>query len=133
MAGTKGRSGGKRVGAGRKPGVKNQKGKAKKEVTLKLSGKLLEAAEAAAAMAKKHGYTVDQFLLGIVYADKKILAGADTIPLELRERVAQRWQEYINPKVTEQNITVSHGPAIGLPARREDPALKVVKGGKKKG
>ena len=137
MAGQKGRSGGSRPGSGPKKGTKYKKQPRKvKKVTLELTGNLLEATEAADFMAEKFGYTVDQFLLAIIYNDTEFLGIEDGIRLDIRERVAQKWQQYIqtNKTISEDGLTKPQKRAINLPPiNGQDPALEIVQGGKKKG
>lgn len=81
--------------------------------------------------AKKYGKTVDDILLGLIYARE------DDIPMKMtaRERIGaiKVFKEFAQAKTSEQNITVQHQtePAISLPEQDEDPALKVVAGGQK--
>jgi hypothetical protein len=83
--------------------------------------------------AKQTGYDIDDFLLAVVGGDNEKI-GADPIALKDRIACAKLWKEYTMARVSEQNVTVSEypGPVIGLPERRPDPALAVVKGGKHK-
>jgi hypothetical protein len=79
--------------------------------------------------AKEEGKTLIGTLLDIAYAkvDGKV---------SVRDRIAavETIWKFTTPKSSEQNINVHHsrGPAIYLPAKKEDPALKLVTGGKGK-
>jgi hypothetical protein len=115
--------GGKRPGAGRPIGSSR-----KNKITLELTPDLIETIE---TMAEKYGYTIDQFLLAIVYKDEEILPGAESIPLALRVQVAIQLKNFM--KVSRQEIEISdkRQSPFNLPPLKEDPALKLVKGGKK--
>jgi hypothetical protein len=70
-------------------------------------------------------------LLGVSDNHKEKI-GASDIPLRDRITCAKIWKEYTMALVWEQNVNISEftGPAIMLPPMQEDPALKIVKGGK---
>ena len=109
--------GGYRPGAGSKP----------KSLTDKQVRAMLKTAR---KYAKKYGKTVDDILLGLIYARE------DDIPMKMtaRERIGaiKVYKEFAQAKTSEQNITVQHQtePAISLPAIEDDPGLTVVSGGK---
>jgi hypothetical protein len=81
--------------------------------------------------AKETGYDVDGFLLAVIGNDREKI-GATDIPLRDRITCAKIWKEYTMARISEQNVNVTkqEGPAIMLPPMQEDPALKIVKGGK---
>lgn len=117
MSGQSGRSGGKRLGAGRKP----------KYVTNEYQrSKLLKKAK---KWAKELGRDEDDVLLAVIHGQQD--KGWE---LNYRDRIAayEIFKKYTQePEASEQNINISRGPAIGLPPLRQDPALEVVKGGRK--
>ena len=113
MAGTKGRSGGKRVGAGRKrekkttsEGVKNNYVKAAKKI------------------AKEMGMTIEEAYLLMIFNPKV----QDTV----KASIMKSYNDAMISKESIQNLTVTkdRGMAVRLPPKKEDPALKVVKGSK---
>ena len=121
--------GGARPGAGR---PRKKKPIHSKKITLKLPGDLLEGSEAIDKMAEKHGYTIDQFLLAIVYKDKEILPGAESISLALRVQVATQIKNFDRTSKQQIEIDDKRQPPFNLPPLKEDPALKIVDGGKNK-
>jgi hypothetical protein len=110
--------GGARPGAGRKT----------KPVSVRQLNAMLRKGR---KWAKKTGYDVDEFLLAVVGGNKEKI-GATEIHLRDRITCAKIWKEYTMTKVSDQNINVTKqsGPVIGLPPIREDPALKIMAGGK---
>lgn len=80
--------------------------------------------QAAAKFAKKHGMTVQEAILDMIM-DPDV---QDTC----RVAAAKLYNEALIAKETVSDVTVTQnkGPAVGLPALKGDPALKVV-GGKK--
>ncbi|UCE55762.1 MAG: hypothetical protein JSV31_10010 [Desulfobacterales bacterium] len=122
--------GGARPGAGR-PKKKNPVNSKKISLTLKLPGDFLEGSEAFEKMAQKHGFSIDQFILAIVYADKDILPGVKSFPLSLRAQIAMQLKNFT--KVSHQKIEIDdkRQKPFNLPPLKEDPALKIVDGGKK--
>ena len=109
MAGTKGRSGGKREGAGRPRQIKT------------ISDKAIEAWAAAGRKIKKEtGESVE-------YQALKIFLDPNE-PVTLRKAALEAYQSSLVIKKPE-NKTETHnypGPAIMLPPNNEDPALKIV-------
>ncbi|MFC1877500.1 hypothetical protein ACFL2E_09565, partial [Thermodesulfobacteriota bacterium] len=60
--------------------------------------------------------------------------GADKVPLRDRIACAKLFKEFAMARVSESNVNVSdmtYGPRISLPPVRRDPALEIVKSGKK--
>jgi hypothetical protein len=113
--------GGSRPGAGRKT----------KPASIRQVNAMLQKGE---RWAENTGYDVDEFLLAVIGGDKKLL-GVKEVPLKDRITCAKIWKDFTMSRVTEheQNINIndsSRKPVIYLPALKEDPALKVVKGGK---
>jgi hypothetical protein len=108
--------GGKRAGSGPK---KKEKGSSEY-----VKDNYITAAE---KLAKKHKKTIEEALLEMMF-DQDV---QDTV----KASIAKTYNDALISRETEQNINVTQnsGPAIGLPPSREDPALKVVKGGKKEG
>lgn len=83
--------------------------------------------------AKETGYDVDDFLLAVIGADNEMLQ-INRVTLKERITCAKIWKDFTMSKVTEQNVNINQhkSPIIGLPPiEGEDPALKVVDGGKK--
>lgn len=80
--------------------------------------------------AKEKGQSINDILLDIIYTDHK---RSKTVTVKDRLAAIKLWKDFTMSKVSEQNVNVQtvQGPSIGLPPMREDPALKVVKGGKK--
>lgn len=80
--------------------------------------------------AKEEGKTLIGTLLDIAYA-KVDEIGAK---ISVRDRIAavEAIWKFTTPKSSEHNINVndSRGPAIYLPVKKEDPALRLVTGGK---
>ena len=79
---------------------------------------------AARKFAKDNGMTVEQVVLNMI-ADKSI---QDAV----RVAAAKLYNEALIAKVTEKNVEITEhkAPAIGLPAVKEDPAFKILSGGK---
>lgn len=116
MAGVKGRSGGKREGAG---GVKQIK-------TISESAKR-RWESAARAFRKRHGMTVEEYTLELM--------AQEGVQHSVKVACAKLYSEALIAKETESTVRVqkSIGPEIRpvrLPPRNEDPALKVLQGGK---
>ena len=112
MSGQKGRSGGLRPGAGRRP-KNNNVSETQKE-------KWLEAAE---QLAEAHGKTVEFVILEMVY-DKDVqdsvrIAAAKLYTDALIERCP----------ASDVNAVGQLGPVIGLPPLRQDPALRIIQDG----
>jgi hypothetical protein len=118
MSGKLKRWGGARSGAGRP----------KKSTSARQLAKMERAAR---KWAKETGYDVDGFLLAVIGNDKEKI-GATDIPLRDRITCAKIWKEYTMARISEQNVNVTkqEGQVIMLPPMKEDPALKIVKGGK---
>lgn len=95
------------------------------------NGDLIDGEDAIEEIAQKHDYTIDQFLLGIVYADRDVLPGSESIPLVLRKDVAIQLKNFMKVSKQEINISDNRQAPFNLPPLKEDPALKLVKGGKK--
>ena len=74
---------------------------------------------------------IDEILLDFIYGKQ-----GKGWKMTVRDRLAAiaLFKNCTMTKTSEQNINVnqSTGPVIGLPPRREDPALKIVDGGKNK-
>ena len=131
--------GGARAGAGRP----------KQSISIRQLNAMLRKAR---KWAKQTGYDVDEFLLAVIGANKKLL-GIDEVPLRERITCVKIWKDFTMSKVSEQNINVNQdtetGPAIYrvndrgekvlirgrgpicLPEQRPDSALEVINGGKK--
>lgn len=115
MAGKTGRSGGSRPGAGRPRKVKTVSARTKNNYI-----------RAARKLAKEKGMTFEEYMLRVAW-------DADTQD-SVKASIMKAYNEALIAKETESNINVTKkddGPAIMLPPMDEDPALKVVKGGKK--
>jgi hypothetical protein len=112
MSGTKGHSGGARVGSGKKKQVKTISEAAKKRWVV-----------AARKFARDNGMTVEQAVLNMVVNPDV----QDTV----RVAAAKLYNEALIARVTEKNVAITEqrGPAIGLPERRKDPAKLRVVGG----
>ena len=115
MAGVKGRSG----SGGARPGA----GGPKKDRTVSdvVKAGILKAAK---RLKKKYKIPIEEAMLELVY-DKKTQAAVK----------ASVFKVYIDALVAKEsdknvNFTGAQAPAISLPPRREDPALKVHEGGK---
>lgn len=79
---------------------------------------------------KVEGRKWSEILMDFVYAKE----GVNPIELSARDRLAaiKLLSDLVTVKNSEKSVTVTHnqGPAISLPQLDEDPALKVVGGGK---
>lgn len=121
--------GGKRPGAGRKP------------ATVATNKQIKAMLTAARKRAKAEGKTIDDILLDIIYNDIAyeiaLKSGKKTIQCEVppKEKIAaiKLFKEFTIPKKTEvaRSKPTAGGPVIGLPPSDPDPALQVLKGGKK--
>lgn len=111
MAGVKGRSGGAREGAGRPK-------KTPAEYSLLVKDRVLEAAE---KLKAKHGYSIEEAILGIVYEE-----GTNS---NARVSAANFYKEILVIKESKQEktITETKAPTVYVPERKEDPALKLLK------
>lgn len=99
--------GGARPGAGRKPGPN-------RTLSAKLVNEMLRKAK---KYARKHGKTLDEVLLDLVYAETT--RDADKIAC------VRLFKEYTTPKIEEGGeVDRQLGPAVFLPEHR--PPLKVV-------
>lgn len=119
--------GGSRTGSGRKPHLSITQRQIKRMV------------REAGKMAREHGKTIDQILLGIIYDDRVIeMKDHNHKPIQVaavddKTRVAaiKVWKEFTMGKYVEQNITDNRaqGPTIYLPEMLPDPARVVQKEG----
>lgn len=102
----------------------NQTGRPRQKTTIseRQKKKWLKAAK---AFAKKHGMSVEEAVLEMIKAPD--------VQDSVRVAAAKLYVEATVAKETVKDVNVStvQGPVIGLPPKREDPALKVV-GGKDK-
>ena len=114
MANVKGKHGGARPNSGPKPKQKTTSERVKRNWLA-----------AARKIKKETGKTVEEHALRMVL-DPDV---QDTV----KASIIKHYNEALIIKETIQDMTVTKkdGPAIGLPPIKEDPALKVVKGGKK--
>ena len=116
MAGVKGKSGsgGARPGAGVPRKVRT--------VSERMKGKILRAAN---KLSKEYGEPIEQAMLRMCYQPN--------VQDSVKASVFKTYLDSIVAKESEKNvkITGAQGPAIYLPPRMEDPALKVHTGGKK--
>ena len=123
--------GGKRAGAGRKPGYSPKK--------LPLSvAQVEEMLEKAKAYAKKYGKTIDEILLEFIYGVTEIpIVDEGQEVLEIltrkvgtRDRIAciKLWKEYTSKLAEGGEGDQELGPAVFLPDRH--PRLEVIDGGK---
>jgi len=105
--------GGKREGSGPKKKVKTTSERVKANY-LKAANKL----------AKQHGMTIEEAVLSMAYSSET----QDSVKVA----ILKAYNEALLVKESEQTINhnENRGPKIGLPPINEDPALKVVKGGK---
>ena len=105
--------GGKRQGAGRPKQVKTVSQKTKKAIL-----------KAARQLAKEYGEPIEKAMLRMVY-EKDV---QDTV----KASVFKTYLDALVAKESESNVNITdnRGPAIGLPPKREDPALTIVEGGK---
>jgi hypothetical protein len=114
VAGKKGKSGGKRPGAGR-PRIK----RTVSDLTI------ANWRSAALKFKREFGHTVEYHAL-------KMLADA-SVQSTVKASILKTYNEALIVKKTEtksESHNFEHqGPAVGLPPMKEDPALKVVKGG----
>jgi len=80
--------------------------------------------QAADELAKEKGMTIEKAVLSMIFKRK--------IQDSVRVAILKAYNEALLVKESEQTIThnENRGPKIGLPPIKEDPALKVVKGGK---
>ena len=81
--------------------------------------------KAANKLKKQYGIPLEEAVLGMVY-DKKV---QDTVKVA----ILKAYNEALLVKETEQNVNINEtrGPRIGLPEMKPDPALSLIKGGKK--
>ena len=105
MAGVKGRSGGYRPGAGRP--------RKKKTVSEKVKNNYLKAAR---ELAKEYGEPVEKAVLRLIYKE--------SVQDSVKASVLKAYNEALLIKETEQDVNINHnhGPKIGLPEMRPDPA-----------
>ena len=105
MAGVKGRSGGYRPGAGRP--------RKKKTVSEKVKANYLKAAR---ELAKEYGEPIEKAVLRLIYKDD--------VQDSVKASVLKAYNEALLIKETEQDVNINHnhGPKIGLPEMRPDPA-----------
>ena len=124
--------GGKRAGAGRKPGYSP----GREPLSVRQVQEMLDKAK---EYAKKYGKTVDDILLDFVYGITKIpLVDEGGGVLELLEKAVSTkdriaciklWKEYTSPKITEGGeADKAVGPAVFLP--EQHPRLELIDGGK---
>lgn len=104
---------------------KNQTGRPKKEKP-DYDNQFKDAIlKAAAKLAKKHKCPIEEEILSLIYDSKTQDA--------VKASIWKTYTEMFTVKKTEKDVTVtdnSTGPRVGLPpVSRQDPALKVVKGG----
>ena len=113
MSGMKGRSGGPRKGAGRP--------RKKKTINEKVRAVYMKAAR---ELAKEFGEPLEKAVLRLAYLDN--------VQDSVKVAILKAYNEALLVKESEQNVNVNRypAPAIYLPALKEDPALRVVKGGK---
>jgi hypothetical protein len=107
--------GGKREGSGPKRKIKTVSEKIKNNYIL-----------AARKLAKKHGKSIEETILEMVYSDK--------IQDSVKVAVMKGYNEALLVKESEQNLNINknHGPRIGLPEMKPDPAKLIsIEGGKK--
>jgi len=80
--------------------------------------------------AKERDGDVDDFILSVIHG---AIDKLDVDSLTIRDRLtaAKLWKDCTMTKASEQNVNVQtqQGPVIALPPLRQDPALKVIKGG----
>ena len=100
--------GGKRPGSGRKPKY------------MLTEYQIQQMHKKAKKRAREEGKTIDDILLDVIYYTGKS---------ELREKLAaiKLLKEYTLQKHTEKdvNVNINHGPVIGLPEMRPDPAKQI--------
>ena len=112
MAEKKENRGGAREGTGPKKKIKTISDKAKRRWVV-----------AARKFAKENGITVEQAILNMIVDEK--------VQDSVKVGAAKLYSEAIIAKSSEQTITTQDTtPRIYLPEKREDPALRIVKGGK---
>lgn len=101
----------------------NQTGRPKKKKTIseRIKNNYIKAAE---ELAKEEGVTIEKALLSMVYSDK--------VQDAVKVAILKAYNEALLVKESEQaiNVNENRGPVIGLPPRKEDPALTIVEGSK---
>lgn len=111
--------GGRRAGSGRKP------------ITYLYDNQARDLFREIKARAKKEDRKWQAILMDFVYG--RDVDGV-TIEMTAKERISamKLLADMVSSKHSEQNININKptAPAISLPALQEDPALKVVAGGK---
>ena len=115
--------GGKRPGSGRKPKY------------MLTEYQIQQMHKKAKKRAREEGKTIDDILLDIVYDSQALeletKTGKKSIKMvtETRDKLAaiKLWKEYTLQKHTEKdvNVNINHGPVIGLPEMRPDPAKQI--------
>ena len=110
MAGKKGRSGGKRPGAGRKPGYMLSDYQVKKMLRRMRKSK------------RETGVDEDEFLVSVI--SKGVTPEGGEVDIRERLSATKIFKDYTMSKHTEKDININHnqGPRIGLPNMRPDPA-----------
>ena len=115
--------GGKRAGAGRKPGYSP----GREPLSVRQVNEMREKMK---ARAKSTGKDENDILIDWIQAQD---AAGDPVEIGIRDRIAcmKLWKEYTSPKITEGGEADRVvGPAVFLP--KQHPRLELVDGGKKK-
>ena len=102
--------GGKRSGSGRKPKY------------MLTENQIKTMMKKARKREKETGKSIDDLLLDVIYYTGKN---------EVRDKLAaiKLFKDYTMQKTSEKdvNVNINHGPKVGLPPMREDPAKQVEK------
>lgn len=121
MAGKKRKPGQKDARGGAREGAGRPKGEAR-VMSDALKGRILQAAE---ELAKERGITIEKAYLSMLY-EKKVMDTA-------KASIFKTYVDALLVRESSQEVQVEKrelGPQIYLPKMDEDPALRVVKGGK---
>jgi len=126
MAGKKGMKGGggKRAGAGRKPGSTASKLQPR-DISAALKKQITQDAE---DLAKEYGESLNKAMIRLCFLDET--------PPHVKSAIWNTYLGTMTVKESEQKIDVStkrEGPAVYLPEKKPDVALEVIEGGSGKG